>query len=395
MNPKVVKIVLGVFAVVFLGTAVWVFFEYRYWNSPWGTEEDRFLYDFPDGASGRYIGEVLKEKGIIDNVTMFLIIADLRGIAHRLQAGEFEFVGTETRYEVLDKIARGRRYWHAVVIPEGWTQEQILQRYDAMGICPAEILKAEFDNTPVFPFVVATAPRGMNAQLEGALFPDTYFLEKRTPSIKIMERHLRRFNEVMDELYEEALEKASNRWWWQEDDEAEDDLHKVVVLASIIEREASSDEDRGKIASAFVNRLRRNMPLQSDATIHYALGDWSRSLTLRDLEVDSPYNTYKNTGLPPAAICNPGKASLRAAMMPPETDYIFFIAMPDGATRFTGNYNEFLSWKNTRRNEINQRRADVEEEIESPEIEEANEGLDDADEAINAPSSDEEAESAP
>lgn len=350
MNKTVFRIGLLIFGLMVLGAAGYAYSEYTYWNSPWGAEEDYYLVDFPTGDTGRNIAEKLYEKGIIRNITTFLILADLRGFADKLRAGEYEFRGDETPYEILTKMAEGTHFRHKVVIPEGWTELQILDRYDELGITPREELKDLFDTTNTFAHVMVTAPNGANAKLEGALFPDTYELEKRTPAVKIIDRHLKRFDEVWDEIAEEVGEDAGPFWWESDPDSFSlEDAHKVVVLASIIEKEAKTDEDRMNMASAFLNRINKNMPLQSDATVHYALGDWAKKLTLNDLEIDSPYNTYKNPGLPPAAICNPGKASLLAAYNPPETDYLYFITMPDGITRFTGDYNEFLRWKRERK----------------------------------------------
>lgn len=161
---------------------------------------------------------------------------------------------------------------------------------------------------------------------------------------------IKKFEEVIKSLYDTAQEKSKERgtpWWWEsETDSYTVQVHRIVVLASIIEKEAKKKEDRPLIASVFVNRIKKNMPLQSDSTIHYLLNDWSKPLTLDDLKVDSVYNTYSNPGLPPAAICNPGKDSLQAAMMPADTNYLFFISMIDGETKFTDSYDEFLGWKN-------------------------------------------------
>ncbi|MBD3265298.1 endolytic transglycosylase MltG, partial [bacterium] len=140
--------------------------------------------------------------------------------------------------------------------------------------------------------------------------------------------------------------EISGLWWQDNRLTPREQALKVLTMASIVEKEAKRDQDRAKIASVFVNRLEKNMPLQSDATIHYFLDDWSRPLTKKDTQRDSPYNTYKNTGLPPAPICNPGRKSMVAAMRPEKTDYIFFISQPDGSIKFTTNHRDHVNLKN-------------------------------------------------
>ncbi|MDP8245990.1 MAG: endolytic transglycosylase MltG [Candidatus Hinthialibacter antarcticus] len=347
------KVIWGLLIVVLIAVAaagIMIYQEYSVWNTPWGTASDRHLIDIPEGWSARQIGTLLEEKGIIDNVTVFLVIADLRGIGDSLKAGEYEFTGDQTPYQALDLLATGWNYRRSLVIPEGFTQLQIAQRCEEMEICTAEAFIAESNTSQTFAIVVA-APDGTNAANEGVFFPDTYFLIRNTPPIKVVERMVRKFEKVFNPLFTAAQNDQEKSYWWKEASlVANDSSHSVIILASIIEKEAKNDEDRAKIAAVFVNRLRKGMPLQSDSTVHYSIQDWSRALTLTDLEFDSPYNTYQRKGLPPAAICNPGEASLRAAMEPTDIDALYFIAMNSGETKFTADYNEFLKWKREYKN---------------------------------------------
>ncbi len=342
------KMIWGLLIVVLIAVAsagIIIYQEYQAWNTPWGTPEDRYLIDIPEGWTARQIGELLEEKGIIDSVNVFLIIADLRGIGDSLKAGEYEFTGDQTPYQALDLLAIGWNFRRSLVIPEGFTQLQIAQRTEEMEICTAEEFIAESNTSQTFQ-VVVTAPDGTNAANEGVFFPDTYFLIRNTPPIKVVERMVRRFEKVFNPLYTAAQDNTDKSYWWEQAELIENDAsHSIVILASIIEKEAKKDEDRAKIAAVFVNRLKKGMPLQSDSTIHYAIQDWSRALTKADLKFDSPYNTYQRKGLPPAAICNPGEASLKAAIEPADIDALYFISMQTGETKFTANYNEFLTWK--------------------------------------------------
>lgn len=359
MKKKLVWLILIVILVVLAAAGGYIYTEYSKWNTPWGKEDETFIINVQEGWSARQIADELRDKGIIDNTEIFLIIADLRGIGDKLKAGEYEFDGTQTPYEVLNLLAIGWNRRRPLVIPEGYTQPQIAKACEDLEICSQEDLFKEFNQVSMFSSVVSPPDGKTNPGLEGVLFPDTYYYIKNTPPVKIVDRFLKRFNEKFNPITDEAV-KAGKTWWWQQDDTRESEsVHRIVIMASIIEREVKHDEDRPLVASVFVNRLKKNMPLQADATVHYAIGDWTRPLTSTDLQINSPYNTYKNAGLPPAAICNPGEEALRAAAMPPETDYLYYVTMADGKARFTADYNEFLQFKR----EYKQERRDIREKM--------------------------------
>lgn len=347
MGKAAFKIFLGIFVILVAVLGGWGAIQYYEWNRPWNEGIEPFMIEVPEGKSARWIGEQLKEKGIISNTDLFLVIADLRGIGDKLKAGEYEIKGTYTPYEVLDLLARGEAYRRALVIPEGYTQVQIAEACEKLEICTKAEFLEECRLNDIFAFVVSQAPNNANAACEGILYPDTYYFIRNTPAERVFHRMLRHFESVWMELM--ALDEVENTpdLWWK--DETKADLmqqHNVIVLASIIEREAKTDEDRPLIASVLVNRLQKDMPLQADCTIRYALSDWTQPLTLSDLEIDSPYNTYKHKGLPPAAICNPGKASLRAALLPPKTDYFYYQANDKGETFFHQTHEEHVNLKN-------------------------------------------------
>lgn len=178
---------------------------------------------------------------------------------------------------------------------------------------------------------------GANDNLEGFLFPKTYDLTSRTSAHASVNILLKQFR-----IETENLE-------WSRTQSLGVSKYQVVIIASLIEKEAKVPEDRPLIASVIYNRLKRNMKLGIDATVEYALGQWKPVLTNSDLQVDSPYNTYKIDGLPPAPICNPGFESIRAALYPGTTDYLYYILTgSDGKHSFTADYKEFLRWKEER-----------------------------------------------
>jgi len=350
MKKKILGCVAAVLVLIVAAAGWQIYSIYSDFTSPWGSEKDRFLLEIEEGKNATQIANLLKEKGIIKNIRFFLIMADLRGLTGKLQAGEYEFKGTQSPYDVLDLLATGQKYLHPLTIPEGFTELQVAQRCEETTICSKEEFLQYARENPSFSFVVAQAPGGANAGTEGGLFPDTYYLQKNTPPIKIFERFSRRFSAVINELYETALSKQKERgapWWWQDENLAmERQVHRIVVLASIVEKEAKRPEDQPLVASVIVNRLKKEMPLQMDSTIHYLINDWCRPITAEDKATDSPYNTYKNKGLPPAAICNPGRAALEAAFMPPDTTYLYFISLPSGETKFFATLDEHVKLKN-------------------------------------------------
>lgn len=176
-------------------------------------------------------------------------------------------------------------------------------------------------------------------QLEGFLFPDTYEFEKDISGEEIIERMLLRFEEVISEI-EQATGKKIDK----------NNLDDIVTMASIVEKEAERDDERGKVASVFYNRIEQHTKFQSCATVLYALGYHKAEVSNEDIKVNSPYNTYKVDGLPIGPIACPGKASLNAAINPEKTNYLFFISNDDGTHTFTDNDKEFMRLKEIRDN---------------------------------------------
>ena len=364
MKKKVLWYALAIFIVVVAVIGWRVYDEYRFWTRPWGKPDQQIIVNIEEGMTARKIAGLLKQNGVIRDPKMFLAIADLRGFSNKIRAGEYEIRGASTPYEIVDMLATGYVYRRALVVPEGFTQAQIAERCGKLEICTKEDFLAETQQHNIFTFVIAQAPGGANAACEGLLFPATYYFEKNTPAVKIVTRMTGTYENVWNDLYDEATKVPNKVWWWQDEKVSMlVNMNKVVVLASIIEKEAKRPEDRPKMASVFVNRMKKGMALQSDSTVRYAINDWSRPLTKSDLDFDSPYNTYKHTGLPPAAISNPGRAALKAAMMPENTTYLFFITTDNGETVYSSTYDEHVRMKNQLKQERKLRAAEVEETV--------------------------------
>ena len=274
-----------------------------------GFAEEVFV-DLPHGTSSVQMARRLAEAGVIRWRWQFWLARALKART-RLQAGEYLFSRPASTWEVFDRIARGDIFYYELAVPEGANMFEIAASVAALGIATGEeFLRAARDPS----LISDIAPRAPT--LEGYLFPDTYRVSRHTTPHELCRQMTARFRQVWASLGAEA------------------DVHFVVTLASLIEKETALPQERPLVASVFLNRLRRGMPLACDPTVIYAalLEDRYRGALYRsDLESRQRYNTYRYPGLPPGPIANPGLASLKAALAPAQTDYLYFVARPDGS----------------------------------------------------------------
>lgn len=285
----------------------------------------------PQGVSTHAIASMLQKAGVIRSALAFRVVARLRRADGELKPGEYAFTSADTLTVVLNKIVSGQVVTYAVTIPEGYTVAQIEAELSATGLFDPQALHAALHAQDYnFSFLPAPDPRRPEP-LEGYLFPDTYFLVRGMQPQAVVEMMLKEFS---IQLTPADLARAA---------ELHMSINQVVTLASIIEKEAKVDSERALISSVYHNRLDIGMKLDSDPTVQYALGDPARPLYRADLAVDSPYNTYKYAGLPPGPICNPGRASITAALWPAKTQYLYFVAKNDGTHAFATTYAEQLA----------------------------------------------------
>ncbi|MCD6155940.1 MAG: endolytic transglycosylase MltG [Candidatus Atribacteria bacterium] len=282
----------------------------------------------PRGLSVKEISLLLKEEGIVQNPLPFRIMAGL--LAPRtIRAGSYLLKPGTPPAQIVEILTRGKQLLVKVTFPEGFTSRQMAQVLEEKGICSKEEYLSLINNPALF------KKEWLKdfASLEGFLFPDTYFFSVPASPYQVIETQLERFEEVFLKKY-----------YWKS--ETSLSLGDLVILASLVEREAKVAEDRPLVASVFLNRLKAGMKLQSCASVIYALyeekGVWVDHLTLEDLKIDSPFNTYLFGGLPPQPICNPGLASLLAVLYPEESDYLYFVLGKDGRHRFSRTYREHL-----------------------------------------------------
>jgi UPF0755 protein len=242
-----------------------------------------------------------------------------------LKAGEYRFEGAVPMPQVYARIVRGDVYTVRLKIPEGYNIFDIANAVAAAGLGSRDaFLAAERQHTEL----IAWLPQELGEHpqsLEGYLFPDTYYFSRHATPVQILTAMVRRFHQVITLLNMGG------------------DVQRTVIMASLVEKEVNQDSERPLVAGVFTNRLAQGMPLATDPTVIYAaLLDkrWRGAIYASDLQADSPYNTYKHTGLPPGPICNPGVASLRAAMAPAKTDYLYFVSDAAGHSRFSTDLKE-------------------------------------------------------
>ncbi|WP_163101845.1 endolytic transglycosylase MltG [Peribacillus alkalitolerans] len=343
-EAKVVrKIVLITSLIIFLvicGSAAGI---YAYVNSalkPVNPEDESLKsVEIPIGSSVSGISNILEENGIIKDARVFKYYIKFRNEAG-FQAGEYKLSPSMTFKEILASIKSGKIMQEAVLkmtIPEGKQLTQIAGIIAEKTGKDAEDLLAEMNSKAFvekmqtqFPDLITDEVFNKNIKfsLEGYLFPATYeFFEENPTTEQIVNVMLKKTNEVLVE-YQGVME------------EKEYTPHKLLTMASLIEEEATEKVEREKISSVFYNRIDVGMPLQTDPTVLYALGGHKDRVLYKDLEVDSPYNTYKVKGLPPGPIANAGASSIEAALQPADTDFLYFLATSTGEVIFTKTLDE-------------------------------------------------------
>ncbi|HEY6828374.1 MAG TPA: endolytic transglycosylase MltG [Gemmatimonadaceae bacterium] len=271
----------------------------------------------PQGANLRVAADSLSRAGVVAYPRLFRIYASMRRGDRGIRAGTYMLRPHEGWGTVLDALRRGKGLVHVVTIPEGYAISQIAPLLATkLGQPEDSVAAAVSDSALLHQLDVPTKT------LEGYLFPDTYIFPDGTGARAAVDMMVRRFEQVWKPEWTARL----------------DTLHlsrnDVMALASIVEKEARLPEERPVIAAVYMNRLRDGIPLQADPTVQFALGKHVARVYYKDLDVESPYNTYKHKGLPPGPIASPGKPSIEAALYPANVPFIYFVAFPDGHHEF-------------------------------------------------------------
>jgi UPF0755 protein len=290
-----------------------------------------------DGVGARKIAEDLQDAGVIQSARLFRVLVAFMGIENELVAGDYEFDKGMTTLAVIDRIHGGVTAPLMVTIPEGLRVEEMAKLLEEKGV----LSKNDFLSALKEDYSESFLPENAgDSNLQGYLFPATYGFSRSTSGHQAVQQMLDAFDkQVMAEVQPQLATTGLT-------------LNQVITLASIVEREAVKPEERPLIASVFLNRMKVGVALQADPTVQFALandpqnvakyGYWKQELSLADLEVDSPYNTYKNADLPPGPIACPGLDSIRAVLRPARTNYFFFVAKDDGSHVFAETLEEHL-----------------------------------------------------
>jgi len=313
-----------------------------------GNRFDRKLYiiNIPKGYGANQVAELLESRGIIDGGYGFNLMVNIFRLQNKMQAGTYEFTPNMSLGRIIWKIKDGDiipPMLVKIIFPEGlsiYKMGRFMEREGVGdGIAFQELTKDALTSRLLvkytFLFDVPTN------SLEGYLFPDTYLVPSNIGTYQMADIMLARFNKIVMPYWRKNAKKMKTKY----------SFHEIVTLASIIEKEAAIDSERPLISSVYHNRLRIRMHLGADPTIKYVLERPGKIVSFDDLKINSPYNTYRHYGLPPGPVCNPGISSIKAAMFPDKSDYLYFVAKADGSHIFSKTLTEHQSAQQQTRNE--------------------------------------------
>ena len=282
------------------------------------------IIDIPDGATFRQVADLLTNERLIISRWGFLLLGRLTWSDRRIIPGEYALHAGMRPRDILNKLRSGQVVLHPVRIPEGFTIAQIAEVLEQKGLTVTkEFLGLTHDRD-----FIRTAFELDVPNLEGYLFPDTYHVPRRAKAKDIITM-------LMDGLW-----RTFTPEWRARAHDIQMSVHEVLTLASVIEKETGVDRERELVSSVFHNRLQRHMPLQSDPTVIYGMTLFDGNLKKRDIDKVSPYNTYRVVGLPPGPIANPGAHSIRAALFPVPTSYLYFVSRNNGTHEFSSTLAE-------------------------------------------------------
>ncbi len=318
---------LVLFVLLGMGCGAWY-----YYAPNQVSEVKEEVIEIRSGDTGSEIAEHLYEKGLISSTTAFRVALRIHGVMDKLQQGYYQMPNNLSLSEVIEKLQQGDVKTIRVTIPEGFNIREIASRMETQGFGSAKDFLTEAETFAPYDYMYGAKP--VQYRSEGFLFPATYDFPLNASPKEVQAMMAKEMNAKLTKELEPRLNeflKAHNM-----------SVFDFVVLASLVEKEAFLDEDRPLIAAAFLKRLQIQMPLQSCASIEYLLGTRKPVLSLEDIQVESPYNTYLNAGLPPGPIANPGMKSMRAVLDAKATEDIFFVADTKGRHHFSKTYEEHL-----------------------------------------------------
>jgi UPF0755 protein len=320
---KAIKII-GYAVVVFLigaaGVGLWF---YIYIITPVGESDARIAVWIKPGQSFFETTDQLQQAGLVRHPEKFRWLAYLKCYERRIRAGEYALALSMSPQEILDMLVRGDTILHKVIVPEGATMARIGALLENAGL----MSQPAFLQVAADPDFVANLGLDGNT-MEGYLFPETYHFPRGVTAQHVINTMVAQFRSVFSSA------------WSDRAGEIGFSVHEVVTLASIVEKETGKPEERPVIAGVFLNRLKRNMRLESDPTVIYGMENFDGNITRKDLREPTAYNTYGIKGLPPGPIANPGKEAIKAVLFAPEVDYLYFVSRNDGSHHFSRTLSE-------------------------------------------------------
>jgi len=306
------KKILGLIFIVCSALAVDFYF---FLNKPLGVDGEQY-YHFAPGTSVSALARDLEKKNIISNRMYFSILARATGSARLLKAGEYQLNQNMTVLEFFGLMQKGKVRLYSLTLVEGITFKEVMQQVNASPHLKHNL--KQLNNQQIMQALGYTGEHP-----EGRFFPDTYRFPKGMSDI-----------DLLRQAYQQQKQRLEMAWNSRDTKLPLNSAYEALTLASIVEKESASVEERKKIAGVFINRLRKGMRLQTDPTVIYGMGDnYKGDIRFKDLRKDTPYNTYTRKGLPPTPIAMPGQGALDAVSKPDSTEYIYFVAMSDGSGR--------------------------------------------------------------
>jgi UPF0755 protein len=323
MLLKLIKLIIIVSIILLYFLSIWLSFGLYFSKK---TPPEKIIFEVEKGKGIKAIAQSLEKKGIIKDIGTFLVEYELFVSPQSLKAGEYLFSPPFKVKEILTTLIQGKIYLHPLTVPEGLTAKEIEELLQSQGFGQEQDYHRAFSDTgPLFSWDRKAA------NLEGYLFPDTYYFPKSATAQQISLAMASQFKTVFNEKWQKRAHEIGLT------------IREVVILASLIEKETSLPEERRLVSAVFHNRLKMGMKLDCDPTIVYVLKLENRfegRLHSKNMNLDSPYNTYLYLGLPPGPICNPGRESLLAALYPARVNYLYFVSRNDGSHEFSRTFQE-------------------------------------------------------
>jgi UPF0755 protein len=303
---------------------VWIIVGLLYFQASRSMSDDTELqvFEIVPGMTLKKVSLKLSRQNLIRSASAFQAIALIQGKQKLIMVGEYNISPSMLPADILQRINSGKTVLHPVTIPEGYRITEIADLLNKQNLADKEIFLQQTKNIELVTGVSADS-------LEGYLFPETYHFGKFTAEATIVKMMVETFKERA--LKQEFIKRAREMGF---------SYHEIITLASLIEKETGKDSERKQISYVFHNRLKKNMRLQTDPTVIYAIENFDGNIRKRDLKIDSPYNTYRHKGLPPGPIASPGLKSIVAALYPAKTVNLYFVSRQDGSHQFSATLNE-------------------------------------------------------